>query len=295
MDLIGETEFTEDSLCSEWRELDLENDAWLVDLDARIVAYATFTDHGGGRLIVEGFVHPELRGHGLGSKLIDVTESRARVQIPRQPARDRIYLQNATLVGDACTPNLYVRRGYSPARYQFRMVTDLATRPEVPAVRGVEIRRYQEPAERHTVYEVIQDAFATAADFRRRTFEEWSPRVFDHEGFDPTLVWVASESGAIVGANVCGWKEAGDWGWIGSLGVLPSHRRHGIGDALLRTAFAEFWDRGERRVALGVDAENPSATRLYERAGMRVLYTIVLYEKELREAASAAQEQWAPL
>jgi hypothetical protein len=35
---------------------------------------------------------------------------------------------------------------------------------------------------------------------------------------------------------------------------------------------------------LGVAAESRAATRLYERAGMRVLYTIVLYEKELRSA-----------
>jgi mycothiol synthase len=66
--------------------------------------------------------------------------------------------------------------------------------------------------------------------------------------------------------------------------VVPTQRGRGLGDALLRTAFAEFWRRGERRVALGVAADNPGATRLYERAGMRVAHTIVLYEKELRSA-----------
>jgi mycothiol synthase len=96
---------------------------------------------------------------------------------------------------------------------------------------------------------------------------------------------VALDGDAIGGAAVCGWKEWGDWGWVGTLGVLPSHRGRGLGEALLLTAFAEFWRRGERRVALGVAADNPSATRLYERAGMRVLYTIVLYEKELRAAS----------
>jgi ribosomal protein S18 acetylase RimI-like enzyme len=71
-------------------------------------------------------------------------------------------------------------------------------------------------------------------------------------------------------------------GWVGSIGVLPQWRGRGIGEALLRTSFAEFWRRGERRVALGVDAHNAAATRLYERAGMHVLYRITLYEKELR-------------
>ena len=54
---------------------------------------------------------------------------------------------------------------------------------------------------------------------------------------------------------------------------------------LLRTAFAEFLRRGERRVALGVDAEGTTgAARLYERVGMRVFSRAVVYEKVLRAA-----------
>jgi ribosomal protein S18 acetylase RimI-like enzyme len=60
-------------------------------------------------------------------------------------------------------------------------------------------------------------------------------------------------------------------------------RRRGIGEALLATVFAEFFRRGEHRVALGVDAENPTgATRLYERVGMRRFWEAVVYEKEIR-------------
>jgi len=55
-----------------------------------------------------------------------------------------------------------------------------------------------------------------------------------------------------------------------------------LGLALLHHAFTEFWRRGERAVALGVDAENPTgATRLYERAGMHMLFDAVVYEKQL--------------
>ena len=44
----------------------------------------------------------------------------------------------------------------------------------------------------------------------------------------------------------------------------------GLGEGLLRTAFATLHARGLRRVGLGVDAENVTgALRLYERAGMR--------------------------
>lgn len=284
VDVIGETDWTEDVLRDEWRERDLEADAWLIELDGRIGAYASFDDRGSGRLIVEGYVHPELRERGLGSKLIDVTEEHAREAVARQPDGTRVYLQNATLVGDACTPNLYARRGYEPTRYQFRMLAELDAAPAVATTGGIEIRLYRDPDEQRAVYAVLEEAFATGPYHRRRTFDEWAPNVFGRPRFDPTLVWVATEADAIVGANVCGWKEFGDWGWISSIGVLPSHRGRGIGEALLRTAFGEFWRRGERRVALGVDADNESATGLYERAGMRVFFKIVLYEKELRAA-----------
>ena len=284
---LGESEWTEKALRDEWRELDLAHDAWVVETDGRIGAYATFEDRGGGRLIAEGYVHPELRGRGLGSTLIDLTEERATARTASEPAGPRVYLQNPTLVGDACTPNLYARRGYEPAQYQFRMLAELREPPVVPAVPGVEIRLFHDPDERRALHAVLEDAFAFGReDFRRRTFEEWEPRALGPQ-LDPTLVWVATDGGEIVGANVCGWKLYGDWGWVGTLGVLPSYRGRRIGDALLRTAFAEFWRRGERRVALGVAAESEGATRLYERAGMRVLYTIVLYEKELRPAAPA--------
>lgn len=288
--VIGETDWTERDLRDDWSERDLERDAWVIELDDRIGAYATFEDRLAGRLLADGYVHPELRGRGLGSKLIDLTEAHARETLPQQPDGIRVYLQNATLVGDDCTPNLYARRGYESTRFQFRMLAELEHAPENTAPAEVEIRLYREPEERRAVYEVLQDAFATGPYFHRSTYEEFESRVFDRRGFDPTLVWVGIDEGDIVGACLSSWKQYGDWGWIGSLGVLSERRGRGIGEALLRTAFAEFWRRGERRVALGVDADNPDATRLYERAGMRVFYTVVIYEKELRPAAGAETE-----
>jgi mycothiol synthase len=190
------------------------------------------------------------------------------------------------VLGDQCTPNLYLRNGYVVVQHQFRMLAELDAEPDVPHVPGIEIRRFRDPEERRAVHAVLDEAFDTGPPYRRRDYDEWAPRVFGRSGFDPSLVWVALERDSVAGAEVCGWKDWGDWGWVDALGVLPSHRRRGIGDALLRTAFAEFWRRGERRVALSVRADNPTgATRLYERAGMKVKVTTVLWEKELRAAA----------
>ncbi len=71
--------------------------------------------------------------------------------------------------------------------------------------------------------------------------------------------------------------------WVNILAVRRPWRRQGLGMALLRQAFGEFYRRGIRQVALGVDAENiTGATRLYARAGMRVTRQYARYEKMLR-------------
>jgi GNAT superfamily N-acetyltransferase len=142
---IGESDVTADVLASDWRQLDLEHDAWVIELDGRIAAYATFDDRGGGRMIADGYVHPRLRGKGLGAKLIEVTEAHARGRIASQPADARVFLQQASLLGDDCTPNLFARHGYEPAQYQFRMLAELSAPPEVPSVAGVEIRLLRDP------------------------------------------------------------------------------------------------------------------------------------------------------
>ena len=59
-------------------------------------------------------------------------------------------------------------------------------------------------------------------------------------------------------------------GWVGTLGVRRPWRKRGIGLALLRHSFNEFYRRGKRKVGLGVDAQNlTGALRLYESAGMQ--------------------------
>lgn len=284
--LLGESDWTEADLREEWAEYDLERDVFLLELDGRLAGYAAFERKGdSGRMLVDGYVHPELTGLGVGSALLRLTEERARDEVPLVPAGERAYLQNATLVNDPAVPPLYAAHGYEPVRRHWRMAIDLERAPEPLVPEGIEIRLFREPDERQGVYETIEEAFEDHWEHRRRTFEEWSKRAYDVEGYDPTLVWVALEGDEVVGANLAYWKRQGDWGWVGSIGVRRPWRRRGIAEALLETSFAEFFRRGERRVGLGVDAQSPTgATRLYEKVGMHVFWEAVVYEKELRGA-----------
>lgn len=100
-------------------------------------------------------------------------------------------------------------------------------------------------------------------------------------GFDLGVWFLAVADGEPVGAAICSMSEG--VGWVDSPGVRRPWRKHGVGLVLLQHAVGEFHQRGLQRVALGVDAANPTgATRLYERAGMTVAQQHATYAKELR-------------
>jgi ribosomal protein S18 acetylase RimI-like enzyme len=56
---------------------------------------------------------------------------------------------------------------------------------------------------------------------------------------------------------------------LDSMAVYPSHRRHGIGAALLRELLAWATQNGARHFSLEVRASNTAAITLYQRFGLR--------------------------
>jgi ribosomal protein S18 acetylase RimI-like enzyme len=274
----GATDWTEGDLRSEWEELDLANDAWLVELDGRLAGYGTFADRGEGRLMGDGYVHPELQGRGVGSRLLDLYERRAA------ELSGGSTLESAALRGDGAADRLFSGRGYEPVRHFFRMVADLDGALEPPAwPDGLEVGRLDVEREGRAAYDAIVEAFAEEWGFQIRPWEEFREWRFGAGRFDPTLCPVVTDGDEIAAVSLNDWKTNGDWGWVDLLAVRPAWRRRRLGEALLRETFREFRSRGERQVALAVDAQNPTgATRLYERVGMRRLWEAVLYRKELQ-------------
>ena len=77
---------------------------------------------------------------------------------------------------------------------------------------------------------------------------------------------------------------------MNELAVRRPWRLRGLGLALLRRAFGEFYSRGTRKVTLAVDSQSlTGATRLYERAGMRVERLYSVYRKELSTGEQPAE------
>jgi len=113
------------------------------------------------------------------------------------------------------------------------------------------------------------------------------------EAYDPDLWFLAVDGEKIAGVSLCD-KSAHDdpnSGYVRSLSVRRPWRRQGIALALLLHTFSEFYRRGTRKVALGVDAENlTGALHLYRKAGMHVHKQFDLYEKELRPGEEISTE-----
>jgi ribosomal protein S18 acetylase RimI-like enzyme len=68
---------------------------------------------------------------------------------------------------------------------------------------------------------------------------------------------------------------------VSVLGVDPAARRRGIASLLLASALQIWHAGGVGRAELTVASDNPGARRLYERAGMRIAYTLDCYERPL--------------
>jgi mycothiol synthase len=104
--------------------------------------------------------------------------------------------------------------------------------------------------------------------------------LIERDDFDPSFWFLAIDSDTVVGTALCYARER--IGWVRNLGVRRDWRGRGLGLALLQHAFAAFYAHGYTCVGLGVDAQSPTgATRLYQRAGVRVTEEYETYQKTL--------------
>ena len=282
--VFGDSDWTADELREEWDGLDLAHDAWLVELDGRIAGVAHLLDRKGGRFIGDGYVHPELTGRGVGGRVLGLLEERALELRPSWPAGERIVLEAAHLVGDERAPHVVRRAGL---RARAKLLPHGGRRHGRAAAAGVagghQLRPLDPDRDGPMLHDAELEAFADEWGYVPLSYDDWRGRVFGRSGFDPTLVPVVWAGDEVVAFSRNYPKRNGDWGFIANLGVRPAWRRRGLGLALLHESFHRFRETGETTIALGVDVENPTgATRLYEQAGMRVLWQADLWQKELR-------------
>ncbi len=278
---VTETDISEDLTDP---ELDAENNTWVVEEAGRLVAYAELWNgaNEGIAMEVQAWVAPAHRGRGIGTYLIDRTETAARGFVSRRKDAP-VLVRNFIPSVDRPARIMLGERGYVCVRHFFHMAIDLdGIDDPPPPPEGIAIRSLQPERDAKPLYDLIVHAFSDHWNWTPTTFEAFWRRVAERDDFDPELSLIALRGDDYVGAS---WNITKiDRGWVQDLAVHERARRGGVGESLLRHTFSVFKDRGWNRVGLGLDARNATgALRLYERVGMHVTRRFDAYEKDLSE------------
>ena len=245
-----------------------------------------------------GRVDPEYEDMGIGTYLMYWAEERALRELPRVPAELRFAPRVGTLREAVKPKRLFEDLGYRYIRSSYHMLIEMdAPVPEPVWPEGITLRTFNPETDAEAVYRADVDSFRDHFGFVEQPFEEGFQRfrhfVFDKQDFDPTLLFLAMDGEEVAGFNICQAHSFDDpeKGWVGTLGVRRPWRKRGIGLALLRHSFNEFYRRGIRKAGLGVDAQNlTGALQLYQNAGMHVEQAFDQYEKELRPGTEISVE-----
>jgi ribosomal protein S18 acetylase RimI-like enzyme len=240
---IGEVDLDDDWLHDEWTRpwFDPSTDAWIVErTGGTVVGFAyTWDEEPYVSFDSTGCVHPDVRGRGIGAALVDTVERRAyrdrALAPPDSPIRvlqsfdsDASGLRDPAASGaqalfDAC--------GYGPEREYFHMAIEIPPDLDAPPA-GITIRPRVETDDRDIVA-VMADAFDEPWDYEEAREEFQRSRTHD-----PSLWLVAFDGDRAVGALFS--YITNGRGQVSALGVREPWRRRGIGQALLRAAFARI-------------------------------------------------------
>jgi mycothiol synthase len=286
---------TPEELKVNWQSpgFNVKADTWVVETkEGRVVGYEEFYNaHAHASLYTDGFVHPDVKGNGIGTTLLRVIEERARREMALAEPDLRVSLQSSFDSHDEVGRSIHEAQGYDLIRYFWRMEINLQEPPPAPVwPDGVELHPFNIDRDARAVWEATEEAFRDHWGSHPISFEEWKHHKFGLDDFDPSLWVVAWDGDQIAGFSQNRYRMG--IGWIGTLGVLRPWRKHGLGLALLLHSFGEFYQRGMKTIGLGVDASSPTgATRLYLKAGMHVASEFVTYEKELRPGRELESEE----
>lgn len=256
---------------------------WAVtDPAGRLVGYLELQAEGHGVLYSDGYVHPEHRGQGIGSHLVQTMLDAAPEYIAEQPEGAQVILQSGTNQRNADAQAIFAQHGFRLERVFYRMLIEMTEPPPAPQwSAGITVRHVIRGEER-AVFDAVQASFQDHWGTVQRDYEQWYERRINTPKYDPEQWYLAMDGEQIAGFSLCSLDANG--GRVDTLGVLRGYRKHGLGLALLHYSFGAFWQRGITSISLGVDgASLTGAVRLYERGGMHIDQQWAVWAKILRE------------
>ncbi|MEV4900679.1 GNAT family N-acetyltransferase [Citricoccus sp. NPDC055426] len=292
---LADVDGTEEYLAAEDLREELEStslnpaeDSWAVWDGEQLVAFglahcsSTLSHEGLVRTFVEGGVHADHRGRGLGTELMDRLEARARDRAstmhPQQPG----YLSAGGQTEGSSARALLIERGYAVARHFNALTRDLTGAPEPPTVEGVALRS-PVPADETPVRSshnlAFRDHWGSAPTSEETWHERWTSR---SNRDDVSTIAVDERSGEVLAYVLCGqWIDRELY--VNLVGTVPTARGRGLAAACLARTIGLALETGSYDlVDLDVDSSSPTgATRLYERLGFRPKRTTAAMRRDL--------------
>jgi GNAT superfamily N-acetyltransferase len=113
----------------------------------------------------------------------------------------------------------------------------------------------------------------------------WMQEKFD---LDPDASRIAYRDDDPVGLGNLGLRD--DEAWIGGVGVVPSARRSGVGETLMRALHEQARERGVRRIWLEVIVENTGALALYQKLGYELVQDVEVWTLPAAEGEHPGRE-----
>ena len=282
---VGEPDFTSDEVREELTapNTDPARDSWLaLDDTGVVVAWAyPYNGTGGNRDMANVYFRPDTGLPAL-QPLLELLMARI-AERGAEFGHDVYQVRSGAIPGEDDLIAALTAAGFTFVKQFARMQMPLdgvsPVAPEPPA--GVTVRplRFDDETEVRCFHAVIEEAFKDS-DHPAMAYEGWRAQIDSQSSVSTDEWFVAEVDGRIAGAlqSADGSGET-DEGYVKYLAVLRPYRKRGVGEALLRRAFAAYAAKSRPKAGLGVDLANPTdAARLYFKVGMTPLYRANVYQ-----------------
>ncbi|MFN2195695.1 MAG: GNAT family N-acetyltransferase [Anaerolineales bacterium] len=251
--------------------------------DGRVAAAAMLLPLPGSQpplAMIEGNVHVDFRGLGIGSYLLAWMEARARQAFAAAGITSPVTLRGSCRVQQINRATFFTDHGFEVVRYAYQMRRTLEIPiPEAALPEGLRWETWS-PELDPRVMTAFNLAFQGHFGLPEMDPEAWSKFFTGVPQFRGDLSLVALDGVAIAGFCI-NWVADRE-GWIEAIGVLPSWRGQGVASALMARSLRQFRSAGLNYAGLDVDTQNPTgALRLYKKFGFAVRKEIHVYHKHL--------------
>lgn len=294
--LQGNSIFSTEQMRDEWQNpgFELEKDVRLIVTDDNEVvgymgAWNTSPPHVNNW--ANFCVDPEYLGQGIGTALTRWAIKRAQEKFHLAPEDAQIIIAAAVQEKQDDARELLTNEGFKLVRHWYQMRIDMdEAPPEAQFPDNIKITTHAELGDLLRIIRADEEAFRDHYGFIESDeddlIKDWEHWIATNPFHDDDLWFLATDGDEIAGICLCqfGLNEDPDMAYVDSMAVRRAWRKQGIALGLLHHAFGKIYERGIKKIVLDVDASSlTGATRLYEKAGMRVYRRSDRYEMVLRD------------